>query len=153
MKALAALLLALAPPGAQALGVTCITSSTGLAFGIYNPVQSTPTDSTGQVSVQCSGLLGLLVSYSISLSAGGSGSASARRMSGSGGSLGYNVYTDAAHSALWGDGSGGTSTVADGYLLSIGTVTRNYTAYGRIPARQVVRAGAYADGITITVSY
>ncbi|BBA33301.1 spore coat U domain-containing protein [Methylocaldum marinum] len=63
------------------------------------------------------------------------------------------MYTDSARSSIWGDGSAGTQTVSDGYLLGLLTVTRHYPVYGRIPADQNVSPGVYLDTIFVTVLY
>lgn len=67
--------------------------------------------------------------------------------------LGYNLYTDATRSTIWGDGNAGTFTIADAYVLTAITITRNYPVYGRIFPGQNVRVGSYADSITVTVNY
>ena len=37
--------------------------------------------------------------------------------------------------------------------INIGTTTRHYTVYGRVPALQNARSGSYSDVITVTVDY
>lgn len=145
---MAGLLVAQAPVHAA-----CSTSATNVAFGTYVPTSGSPKDSTGTVTVSCTTLIGLLISYTIKLNAGDSGSFAQRYMILGANHLNYNLYTDLLHTQIWGDGSGGTFTVTDGYLLNIGTTSRNYTVYGRIPASQNVAAGSYSDLITVTVTY
>lgn len=141
-------------PAAQAVA-NCSVSATTVAFGSYNPFSGTADDSTGNIQVTCSlgGLLSLLVAYEIKLSTGGSGSYAPRRTSSGANTLNYNLYINSARTTVWGNGTGGTSTVSDGYLLGLFTTVRNYTVYGRVPALQNVRGGAYADTITVTVEY
>ena len=44
----------------------------------------------------------------------------------------YNIYTDAARTNVWGDGTGGTATIAN-----TGTgAAQNVTVYGRVPSGQ-----------------
>lgn len=151
--------------GAGAAHATCsgiglascsMTVSAGaMAFGNYNPNAATgASDSTS--TVQVTGTLvgiGLLntIAYSISLSAGSASTVADRRLIGAG-SLGYNLYTDSARSVVW-----GANTVSDSIsvLAAVlgGSVTRNYTVYGRIPAGQYVAPGAYANTIVVTVTY
>ena len=123
-----------------------------LSFGSYNPVSGTATDAAGEVTVLCTAVLSINVGYSIRLSTGG-GSYAARHMSLLTNTLDYNLYTNAARSSVWGDGSGGTATVSDSYALALLAVTRQYPVYARIPAAQNVAAGAYTDSITVTVEY
>lgn len=148
-------LMALFAPGAVQALASCSVSATTIAFGSYNPFIASNTESTGTVTVACSlgGLLSLLVSYEIKLSTGGSGTYAPRRESSGANTLDYNLYTSNARTTVWGNGSGGTGTISDGYLLGLFTVTRNYTVYGRVPALQNARSGAYSDSITVTVDY
>lgn len=134
---------------------SCSASANATAFGVYSPFSAGPTDSAGNVQVQCSllGLLSLSVSYTIALSPGSSGSFASRRMSSGANTLNYNLYVDAARTAVWGDSSGASLSVTDGYLLGLLTVTRNYSVYGRVSARQNVPPGSYGDVITVTVNY
>ncbi|MBD3828778.1 MAG: spore coat protein U domain-containing protein [Stenotrophomonas sp.] len=150
-----ATLLACASPPAQALFASCTTSASGVAFGTYPPFSASPTDSTGTVTVTCTPLLaGLLVSYTIALSTGSSGNYASRSMSSGVSTLQYQLYTDSARSTVWGDGSAGTATISDSYLLDLLVPkTRNYTVYGRIPALQPASPGAYGDTIMVTVTY
>lgn len=152
--ALALALVALPLP-ARALLVSCTTSASGVAFGSYLPFSASPLDSTGTVTVTCTPLLlGLLVNYSIALSPGTSGSYASRTMLAGSSPLHYQLYTNAARSTVWGNGSGGTAVVSDGYTIALLLpVTRNYTVYGRVPALQAVAPGSYVDTIVVTVSY
>jgi spore coat protein U-like protein len=102
------------------------------------------------------------VSYTIQLNAGSSGSFSPRKLASGANLLNYNLYTTSARTTIWGNGSGGTSTVGGSFTLgnctllllcSDETESRNHTAYGRIPASQNVPAGSYSDTITVTVNY
>jgi spore coat protein U-like protein len=60
--------------------------------------------------------------------------------------LDYNLYSDAARLIVWGDGVSASDVSASGTSVDL-------PIYGRIPARQNVKAGVYVDTITITVSY
>lgn len=139
---------------AHAVG-NCSVSANSVAFGSYLYTTPSPTDTTGNVRVSCSlgGLVSLLIGYEITFNTGNSGSYSPRTMSFGGNNLTYNLYTNAARTNIWGDGTGGTSTISDGYLLGLFTVVRNYTVYGRIPAAQNKPAGSYADTIIVTITF
>ena len=150
---LLAALLGLASMPAHALLETCTATALPVAFGGYNPQTLTPTDTTGQVTVSCVGVISISVNYTISLSTGGSGTFSPRKLVFGSSKLNYNLYTNSSYSTVWGDGSGGTATVSDGYGLALLAVIRNYTIYARMPAAQNVPAGLYADAITVTVNY
>lgn len=130
----------------------CTATALGVAFGTYNPLSATPLDSSGQVTVTCTGI-SLLISYDILLSTGGSGSYAPRKMTVLSNNLDYNLYTASNRATVWGNGTGGTSVITDGYVLSLGTVIRNYPVYGQVPAQQNVATGSYADTIIVTVNY
>lgn len=137
------------------VGCSCSVSATPINFGNYNPVSGAAVTASGNVAVTCSALLvGLNVSYVIALNAGLNGNFTARLMkAGVSSFLPYNIYTTSAMTTVWGDGTGGSSTVSDAYLLSLLSVTRNYPTWGRIPGSQVAPLGNYSDTITVTVTY
>lgn len=142
--------------GEQALGLvlSCSASATPTSFGTYNPFSQAPLDTTGRVTVTCQDVLNIVVSYTIRLSAGSSGDYTTREMAGPGYQLQYNLYTDSARSSVWGDGSGGSATVSDGYLLAVlFPVVRSYDVYGRITGGQNVPPGSYSDTIIVTIDY
>lgn len=140
---------------AQALCVLCTGSVSGTphAFGTYSPLANTARDSASTITVNIAGTVGLLVGYEIALSAGQSGSVADRRMSNGTTSMSYNLFSDAARSAVWGLAPG--STVVDAFLLSVlGTASRSHNVYGRIPAGQLaLQPGTYADTVTVTVVF
>lgn len=138
---------------ASALLQTCTVSATATAFGSYSPASVTALSGTGTITLTCTGLVSLLDSWTIALSTGNSGSFAPRQLKTGANTLNYNLYTSAALSAVWGDGSAGTSTVSDSETLVIGTSVFNYTVYGRIPALQDKPPGTYTDVITVTVNY
>jgi len=133
----------------------CTASASSTNFGTYSPFSVSPLDGTGNVQVSCSllGVISLLVSYDILLSPGSSATFANRIMSGGAYNLSYNLYTTAGHSSIWGDGSGGTAIMSDGYLLGLLTTVRNYPVHGRILAGQNVAPGVYSDTIVVTVNY
>lgn len=88
----------------------------------------------------------------ITLSTGGSGSFSRllSKASAPAGTLGYNLYRDAAGSIVWGDGTSGTQ-----YLTFTGTPGNKNLAgqiYGIIPANLDGPPGTYTDTIQATLS-
>lgn len=128
---------------------SCAISATNLNFGNYDPGSATPDDATSTVSVQCS----TGTSYAVSLDAGttsGSTLTSRNMSDGIASTLNYQLYTDAAHTTVWGDGSGSTLTNSG---VGTGSSSQDYTVYGRVPISQFVTSGAYSDTITATVSY
>lgn len=134
--------LALAVP--LAWSANCTVSTSGLNFGTYDVFSSVNDDITATITVNCT----KNKSYSIALSSG-SGTFASRTLKTTGGVLAYNLFLDATHLTIWGDGSSGTGTFSGmGTGVNIGT-----PVYGRIPARQNVRVGSYSDLITVTVTF
>ena len=150
---LALMLMSVSVP--HALAQTCAVATTGLVFGNYQPLTGTSTTSTATVTVTCNpGLIALNISYTVALGTGASGSFAARTMSSTGGHLNYQLYKDPAYSVVFGDGTAGTSTLADGYLLGLLVpVVRSYTVYARIPASQAAGVGSYLDSVMVMLTY
>ncbi len=128
-------------------GSCSFTSVVGVGFGSYNVFSIAPLDSTGSVTYACTGV----ASVSIELGKGGAPSFLPRRMLGPSGPLTYNLYTSAAHTVVWGDGTAGTSTYSLASPPDRTGVT--VTIYGEIRARQNVHEGVYADTITVTMNF
>ena len=139
---------------AWALLQSCTVSGVPVSFGIYNPLAGAPTTATGTVTVSCTvTLIGFLESWTVALSSGNSGNFTTRRLANGSSSLSYNLYTSAAYTSVWGDGSGSTSVASGSSLLGVGTTNTNYTVYGRIPAGQDAAAGTFTDTIVVTLNY
>jgi spore coat protein U-like protein len=138
-----------------AWGQTCTVAATGIAFGNYQPLSGVNVTSTGTVTVTCNpGLISVLVSYTIQIGPGGGGSVATRSLSGPGTRLGYQLYSDALRTQIWGDGTGGSSGITDGYLLGVlFPVIRNYTCYGIVLGGQRVSIGSYSDTTTVLLTY
>jgi spore coat protein U-like protein len=128
---------------AHSQAATCTVSATGVAFGTQTFLVTSPSDSTGSITVDCDAV----AAYSIGI-LGGNASTSARVMTAGGYQLGYNLYTDATRAIVWGDGSAGSARVS-----SAGTEGGTHTVYGRIPAKQNVPAGSYSDSLIVRVEF
>lgn len=124
------------------LWAACTLSTSGIAFGSYDPFVNQHVDSAANINVSCDDV----TPYSIALSTGG-GTYDARVMISGLHQLLYNLYTDATLTTVWGDGTGQSATVGDTQSVA------NYTVYGRIPARQNAHVGVYNDTIVITVTF
>lgn len=130
----------------------CTISATGLAFGNYNPNTSSPTDSASTLTVTC-GLLASLVTFTVSMSPGNSGTYATRQMSGGIGPLSYQIYTDTTRLQVWGDGTGGTSAPTFVDLIPLLGGSSSFPFYGRIFANQRVSPASYGDTVVITLTY
>jgi len=124
-----------------------IASINGVGFGQYDVFTSlSNTSGVGSLTVNCNG--GGSSSFVTSLSTGQSNTYSTRVMKNGGNSLSYNLYTSAARTVVWGNGTGGSSVIStrrnSNTTLSI---------FGEIPAEQDSGVGTYTDSITATVSF
>jgi spore coat protein U-like protein len=143
VKWIRALIMAIIVTGpAEAWAQECTVSTVAVNFGDYDTYVGSPVDSTGSINVSCDTETGTTVKLDAGLHS--SGTFNPRRMSGSGNYLNYGLYTDASHTMVWGDGAGSTFTQPGG---------SNVIVYGRIPALQKVRPGAYSDSVTIVVEW
>jgi spore coat protein U-like protein len=141
--AAAALLLAPAPAHA------CTVTTIGVAFGTYSSSHGTPTDGVGGISLACHPAARPV----IAIDAGSSGAYSERQMRSGTHQLGYNLFTDASRTVVWGNGSGGTATVSPTGTVSAGVRQFSAPVYGRIPARQNAAAGSYGDTLMVTITF
>lgn len=153
MKILARVLLSAALLWALPSQAACTVGATALPFGNYSPLGALPKDAVGQVTVNCSFVVSVLTTYTVKLSTGASGQYSTRRLSSGGNTLNYNLYLDALRLLIWGNGTGGSSTVQHTQLIGIGGYTGTHPVYGRIPAQQNIAPGSYSDTITVTLDY
>lgn len=154
----AAALVAAAPAHAGTtstnLGVTatvtpnCSVSTNPVAFGNVDVLGGTNFDATGAVTVTCTN--GTSWSAAADVGTGAGGTFATRKMSSGANLLDYSLYTDAAHTTVWGDGSGGTATVSN----TGSGVAQNFTVYGRVPLGQSsVPTGGYSDTVLVTITY
>jgi len=142
-----------------AAAVDCTVSTTGVAFGIYDPLGAAPSDSTGNVTIVCNYLSGgaAQIAYSVALSTGSSGTYVRRQLQAGTTALNYNLFIDSARSAVWGDGSTGTSVASGSATMGpgVGNGRRedSRTIYGRVPAAQDALPGSYTDSIIVTLVF
>ena len=128
---------------------SCSVGASSLAFpsATSAAIAAGNVDASGNITVNCTDG----ACYTVKLDAGsGTGATMGSRKMASGALLmSYTVYTTAARTSVWGDGSGSTSTVT-------GTgngASQTLPAYGRIFSGQTVTAANYADTVNVTVSY
>lgn len=130
------------------IAASCTVAATNLAFGTYSASSATPLTGTSTVNVYCTSG----TPYTLALNVGsGGGTFAARDMANGVNLMSYNLYTSAAHTAVWGDGTSSTSTVA-GTGAGVLTSSPN-TVYGNIPVSQDLPPGTYTSTITVTVNY
>jgi spore coat protein U-like protein len=125
----------------------CTISAASVNFGAYNVFNAAPLDSTGTVTCQCANNDR---DVQVFLSAGQSGSYFPRTMGKGSESLPYNLFTDAARTSIWGDGSGGTVAYFNNRPR---TQVFVLTIYGRIYSGADVSSGSYSDSVVATINF
>jgi spore coat protein U-like protein len=131
---------------AQEAKAQCVIAAVPVNFGVYQPFSTTPIDSNGSITIRCR----FFGPYSIALSSGSAGDFTDRHMSHAGSRLNYQLYTNPARRVVWGDGTGGSATMSG---FCSGYCNNDQPIYGRIPPRQPVVPGRYADTVTVTVIF
>jgi spore coat protein U-like protein len=130
----------------------CSVTTTPVSFINYDVFSLSPAYSTGTVSVRCNNPDKKPIPVTIAIDSGSSGAFNPRQMKQTTGTdrLNYYLYTNASRTVIWGDGTGGTSTV-------INNVSKNspWNAIisGTIPQRQNVSAGNYSDIVVVDISF
>ena len=145
---------ALAATASSTMSVTatvtanCTVSTSALAFGNVNTISGANVDGTGGLTITCTN--GTAWSASSGVGSGSGASYASRRMTLGANLLTYNIYTTAARTTVWGNGTAGSVAIS-------GTgsgVAQAVTVYGRVGLGQTsVPAGAYADTVAVTITY
>ena len=130
------------PPG------TCTVSATALSFGSYDVFASAPRDATGTVVYRCNQHAR---DIAITIDSGGAPSFNPRRMLNGTEALSYNLYLDAGHSVIWGDGTAGSRAFIERNPRNNRDIV--LPVYGRIPAGQDVSVGTYRNTVTVTIQF
>lgn len=126
---------------------SCAVVASPLVFGTLNQVSGSATDTQTTVVVTCTPG----ISYNVGLDGGAHTVAGVRQMQAVLGTalIPYTVFSDAARATAWGN-SVGVDTVA----RTATVLPTSLTVYGRIPANSgLVASGAYADLVTVTVTF
>ncbi len=141
---------------------TCTLLVRPIEFGGYNPLLfNAPVNTTGSVEVSCkvNALpLNTVVSYSVGISTGSSGSAVSRRMLQVQGSdfLTYNIFIPPGASLIWGDiPSGPVLTGGFSGFTQLDTFRTNlHTMHAVLNPRQIGKPlGDYRDDLNVTVHF
>ena len=127
---------------------SCTISTTSVSFGTYNVFSGSALNSTGTVTYRCNAAA---ANITISLSKGLSSTYSPRLMSKGAEVLGYNLFTNAARTTIWGDGTSGTAVYSRANPPNNNDV--NVTIYGQVPPGQDVSAGNFGDTVSATINF
>jgi len=126
----------------------CTISATSVNFGTYNVFNGSDVASTGTVTYRCNGSAH---NITVALTQGASATFNPRQMQKGAEALTYNLFRDASHSTIWGDGTSGTSV----YQIANppNNTNVNLTVYGSVSAGQDVSAGTFSDTVTAVVNF
>jgi spore coat protein U-like protein len=134
---------------------SCVVTAQPVVFGTVTENQS--VDTVGRIDLVCQGG-GNEKAFTVALSQGASNSFLPRLMLSASGrtELQYNLYLNAAHTQVWGNGQGSTqlflgSLDFNGVRNQEGTAT--IPVFARVPAQRGLTQGTYADQIVVTVSF
>jgi spore coat protein U-like protein len=128
------------------IDASCTISAGSLDFGSFEDL-SQPIAAATTLGTNCT----TATPFSISMGLDPGESADARKMKkGTGESaseLTYQLYSDSARTAIWGDGSNDVVT-------GVGTgSSQSLTVYGLIPSQRVPPPGTYTDTVVVTITY
>jgi spore coat protein U-like protein len=129
----------------------CSATATTLAFSPYTPGGGVITNNS-TISVKCTKNTPFTVALNGGTTTGGT--IAQRLLAQGANTLQYNLFTSAALTQVFGDGSGTSKTVA-GTGAGVATAA-TVTVFGQVPdnaTNQAAVAGNYTDTITVTVTY
>jgi spore coat protein U-like protein len=158
LAGLAFLLWLLLPGTARA--DACTAAMTDVVFSNVNPIAGVDAYASGTLTVTCTfanlSPNALLPTAALCISLGGAGGSPRTMLNGSN-QLPFNLYTDSSYSAasIWGSAAvPGTAVITDSGLglLGVGSVSKSYTVYGKIPGSAISSVPA-GDGITYVADF
>jgi spore coat protein U-like protein len=127
----------------------CTVTATNLGFGPYSPSGATAVTNTSTINTFCT--VGTPYTLSLNVGTGGGSFTTTRKMANGASLMNYNLYTSAALTTVWGDGTNSTATVG-GTGTGLLTAAPS-TVYGSIPVGQDLPTGNYTSTIIVTVTY
>ena len=136
---------------------TCNYSISNVAFGTIDLTGGLAADSTGTLTVSCTGLANRVVRVCPNIgsgSGGDTGSGSPRKMVSGANSLLFTLYSDPARSIVWGSAVWPWTAqynvpTLDLSLSATGNASQTYTIYGRVLGGQsAVPNGSYASSFS-----
>jgi len=124
----------------------CTIDTRPLSFGAYEPAAD--LDAVAEIIYTCDNQAKKI---RIEMTTGSSNQFDRSMSGGATDRLNYNIYLDATHRTIWGQGLYGTDVYFDNNPPNGTPVV--VRAYGHIPARQDVEPGQYVDGLTVRVLF
>ncbi|MGH6859584.1 MAG: Csu type fimbrial protein [Phyllobacterium sp.] len=123
----------------------CTISATDLDFGSVGLIAAN-VDATSTITVECT--TGTAYTLSLDLGDGAGATIAARKLTGAGGTLDYNLYQDAARTQVWGLAAPAETVEGTGTGVS-----QALTVFGRVPPQPTPGTGIYSDTIQAVVTY
>ena len=136
----------LAGPGAKK--GYCAIETRPLSFGIYDPEANASLDAVAEIAYTCDNQAKKI---RIEMTTGLSNQFDRYMYSDPTTRLYYNIYLDATHTTIWGQGLYGTDVYYQNNPPNGTPVV--VPAYGRIPARQDPPPGNYVDLLTVRILF
>jgi spore coat protein U-like protein len=137
----------MASPPADKAPAFCAIETRPLSFGIYDPAANADLDALAQVIYICNNQANKI---RVEMTTGYANQFD-RLMSSGEDTLSYNIYLDATHQTIWGQGAFGTDVYYQSNPPNGTPVT--VLGYGRIRAGQGVTPGNYADALTVRILF
>lgn len=155
LREIASLLVTLLMSAAASAATTCHIATGQLTFGTYHVSDPLPRDTHTTLQLSCTREGGPQhIAVSVALGPGGSGSIGQRALRQVGGTeqLPYQLFRDAARTAVWGDTPGVDTWEQTVSIPNKASQALSLTVFGRIPARQDPAPGLYTDQIIVSVT-
>ena len=136
---------------------SCTIDVRPVSFGTYNPLAGSAVDAVGQVIYVCgnlaaSGTAQGAKAIRIEMDTGGANTYQRHMSAGTGlDFLAYNLYLDATHRTIWGNGTNGTDVYVDTHPPNRTPVI--VPVFGRISGMQDVPAGQYVDSLLVRIVF
>jgi spore coat protein U-like protein len=136
---------------------TCAIEVRPVSFGTYDALSGADTHAVGQVIYVCGNLSSSTLAQGnkairVELETGGASTFERRMTAGTGQDyLDYNLYLDATHRTIWGNGFAGTDVYVDNQPPNRTPVI--VPIYGKIPGGQDVRVGQYFDSLLARIVF
>ncbi|MFA7542212.1 MAG: spore coat U domain-containing protein [Lysobacterales bacterium] len=126
---------------------SCTIAVNDLPFGTVDTL-ATSHDASTTGTVTCTGIAPVEIAFDAGT--GGTSTLATRLMEQGANTIAYNLYRDAGHTEILGDGTGGTVTID---INSSGS-SDAFTVYGlTAPSQNPKPVGSYASTVTATVTY
>ena len=132
--------------------LNCTATLGDISFGSYDTLAGNALATTASLDIACTAIAATGVRVCPYLGDGSGGrDSTARYMQGTGGAIAYQLYTDSAHTTVWGNTTFGSYPTVDftGNILGTATGSTTLTIYGLIFGGQSpVSPGTYLSNFT-----